>query len=295
MVVLTVGKSYIDIDGYASSIAYRELLTMQGISAKFVSNAVTNSSVTKSLLNLPYGIDEYKVKSDDKFILLDFSNPNFIPEFVDEGKVIEVIDHHPGYEDYWDNSVIEEIGAVATIIVERYQESGLLNKMKKEIALLLMAAILDNTLNFTAKITSERDKEAYKLLQNISKEYNYTEKYFLECQKCIEADLKTSINNDIKIEYVNDIIPDVFGQLTIWDSKKILDNKSEIYSIMNSYGDKWIINIISLKDNSSFIFCSDFIVKSKLEKLFNCRGEDYLIIKPALVRKEVMKKAKEVI
>ena len=25
MIVITVGKSYIDIDGYASSIAYREL------------------------------------------------------------------------------------------------------------------------------------------------------------------------------------------------------------------------------------------------------------------------------
>ena len=161
MVVLTVGKSYIDIDGYASGIAYRELLIMQGVDAKFVSNAVTNSSVIKSLLNLPYGIDDYKVKSDDKFILLDFSNPNFIPEFVDEGKVMEVIDHHPGYGDYWDNSVIEEIGAVATIIVERYQESGLLNKMKKEVVLLLMAAILDYTLNFTAKITSDRDRNAY--------------------------------------------------------------------------------------------------------------------------------------
>ena len=105
MVVLTVGKSYIDIDGYASSIAYRELLIMQGVDAKFVSKAVTNSSVTKSLLNLPYGIDDYKVNSDDKFILLDFSNPNFIPEFVDIEKVIEVIDHHPGYEDYWDNRI----------------------------------------------------------------------------------------------------------------------------------------------------------------------------------------------
>ena len=45
MLVITVGKSYIDIDGYASAIAYKELLNMQNIEAKFVSNAVLNYSI----------------------------------------------------------------------------------------------------------------------------------------------------------------------------------------------------------------------------------------------------------
>ena len=54
MVVLTVGKDYIDIDGYASAIAYKELLKMQGIDAKFVSNANINYSITKSLLSIPF-------------------------------------------------------------------------------------------------------------------------------------------------------------------------------------------------------------------------------------------------
>ena len=56
MIVITVGKSYIDIDGYASSIAYRELLRMQGLDAMFVSDATLNYSITNSLLKLPYQI-----------------------------------------------------------------------------------------------------------------------------------------------------------------------------------------------------------------------------------------------
>lgn len=36
MIVLTVGKSYVDIDGYASCLAYRELLKMLKIESKLL-------------------------------------------------------------------------------------------------------------------------------------------------------------------------------------------------------------------------------------------------------------------
>ena len=167
MIVITVGKSYIDIDGYASSIAYRELLKMKGIESKFVSNAVLNYSITDSLKSIPYSVDDYSIDSNDKYIILDLSNKTFFPEFIGENNIIGIIDHHHGFEDYWDNklgnnAIIESIGSVATIIVEKYEQDGLLDRMDKDIAKLLMAAILDNTLNFTANITTERDKNAYK-------------------------------------------------------------------------------------------------------------------------------------
>ncbi len=292
MIVITVGKSYIDIDGYASSIAYRELLRMQGLDAMFVSDATLNYSITNSLLNLPYSTDKYEIQELDKFIILDLSNKDYFPSFVKEENIIEIIDHHPGFEEYWkDKSIIEEIGSVATIIVEKYEESNLLSKMDLNIAKLLMAAILDNTLNFTASITKERDKIAYKKLEDITKEYNYKEKYFLECQKYIESNLEESIKNDIKIQHISKYIPDVFGQLTIWDAKELLNNNL-LRQIMNSYGNKWILNIISLKDNTSYILYSDEDVKNNLEKVLDCSSENNIvIIKPAMLRKEIMKKA----
>ena len=291
MIVITVGKSYIDIDGYASSIAYRELLRMQGLDAMFVSDATLNYSITNSLLNLPYSTDKYEIQELDKFIILDLSNKDYFPSFVKEENIIEIIDHHPGFEEYWkDKSIIEEIGSVATIIVEKYEESNLLSKMDLSIAKLLMAAILDNTLNFTASITKERDKIAYKKLEDITKEYNYQETYFLECQKYIESNLEESIKNDIKIQHINEYIPDIFGQLTIWDAKELLNNNL-LRQIMNSYGNKWILNIISLKDNTSYILYSDEDVKNNLEKVLDCSSENNkVIIKPAMLRKEIMKR-----
>lgn len=297
MIVLTVGKSYVDIDGYASCLAYRELLKMLKIESKVVSVGNLNYSITKSLINLPYHMDDYKVKPDDKFIILDLSNKKFFPDFVREENIIELIDHHPGFEEYWNtklqnNAVIEQIGAVATIIVEKYEQKNLIDKMDKSIAKLLMAAILDNTLNFTAKITNTRDKIAYKKLVKIANEYNFVETYFKECQATIEYNLEESIVNDLKFQEVNEYLPNVFGQITIWDINHLLDKIENIRNTMNDYDDKWMINIISLKDNSSYIVYSDDEVKNNLSRIFECNfNNDILILKPAMLRKEIIGRA----
>ena len=294
MIVLTVGKSYVDIDGYASCLAYRELLRIQGIESKFVTNASLNYSITKSLLTLSYSIDEYKVNTNDKFIILDLSNKEFFPEFVNEENIIELIDHHPGFEKYWDdrlnkNATIEQIGSVATIIVEKYEQNNLIQKMDKSIAKLLMAAILDNTLNFTAKITNDRDRKAYYKLQAITGELNYADVYFNECQNTIENKLEESIVNDLKRQKTNQYLPDVIGQLTIWDIDRLTNQINKIKQTMYANGEKWIINIISLKDNTSYVMCSDDEVRQNINELFDCScNDEFVLIKPAILRKEIM-------
>lgn len=296
MIVLTSGNKYLDIDGYASCLAYRELLKLQGIDAKFVSTAAPNSSVPKSLLDLSLRLDEYDITLNDKFIIIDLSNKDFFENFVQEENVIELIDHHPGFEKFWqdklgEKSIIEPVGAVATIIFEKYEQANLLNKMSKEIAKLLMAAILDNTLNFTAKITTERDHIAYQKLEAISEEYNFKSYYFNECQEFIENNLINSIVNDLKIEITNDTLSKVLGQLIIWDITSVLKRLDEIKASLNQYNN-WIINIVSLKENKSYIVCSSKEVLRKLNMLFNLETNDeIIIIEPALLRKELIKKS----
>lgn len=294
MIVLTVGKSYVEIDGYASCLAYRELLKMLGMDCRFVTDASFNYSISRSLLNLPYGIDDYKVNSEDRFIILDLSNKEFFPDFVKEENIIELIDHHPGFEKYWedrlhDNSIIDQIGSVATIIVEKYEQNNLLQRMDKSIAKLLMAAILDNTLNFTANITNERDKKAYYKLQAITGELNFADVYFNECQNTIEENLEKSIVNDLKLQKTNEYLPEIIGQLTIWDIDRLINKMEKVRQIMNCNGDKWIINIISLKDNTSYVMYSDGEVRQTISELFDCDyDEKFLMLKPARLRKEIM-------
>lgn len=176
--------------------------------------------------------------------------------------------------------------------MEKYEQHNLLNKLHKDIAKLLMAAILDNTLNFTAKITKQRDIDAYSKLEKITGEVDFKTTYFSECQKVIEEDLVSSIVNDIKIQKTNELLPNVLGQLTVWDITTILNKKSEIKEAMNRYGNEWIINIISLKENKSYILCSNETIKNNLSKLLNGNSEDdVLIVAPAKLRKEIIKSA----
>lgn len=298
MKIITSGNKYIDIDAYASCIAYAKLLNLKGIQAKAVSTAKINESITHYLLELDSKLEEYKKDDNDEFIIIDVSNKDYFDDIVEENKIIEIIDHHVGYEDYWkkklgNKSNIEFIGAVATLIVELYEKENMIKKMPKDIACLLMSAILDNTLNFKAKVTTARDKSAYKKLEKISNfKKNYAEKYFLECQLNIEKDLKKAIENDTKIEAITTQLPKIFAQLTIWDKNNILDKKDLIYNTLDNIDPEWMMNLICLKDGKSYIIASNTEVQKKLENLLNGEFQnDVMKLDNVWLRKEVIKKA----
>ena len=299
MIVVTSGSKYIDIDAYASCIAYANLLNLKGKEAKAVSSAKTNESIPSSLLKLNIGLDNYKPSKEDEFIIIDVSNKAFFDKFVNEDKIIEVIDHHVGYEEYWRNKLqdkakIEFLGSVATVIVELYEKEGFLYEITKELAILLISAILDNTLNLKAKVTSKRDRVVYEKLERIIQDKKYSEKYFLECQLQINKDLKLAIENDTKTEYVNSRLPPIFSQLTIWDKEEVLRDKDIIYTVLNNIGNKWMLNLICLKDGKSYVIAQDLEVQKNLEKLFNKKfNADIMELDSVWLRKEIMKIAQE--
>lgn len=298
MKIVTAGNKYIDIDAYASCIAYANLLKLKGIHAKAVSTAKINESITPNLLKLNAKLENYEKSDNDEFIIVDVSSKLYFDNIVNEDKIIEIIDHHVGYEEYWKNKLgekakIEFIGAVATLIVELYEKENLIEKMSKDIAYLLMSAILDNTLNFKAKITTNRDKIAYKKLEFIVGDAeHYAEKYFKECQLAIERNLKNAIENDTKIEKTSAILPPVFGQIILWNKEKILENKDEIYNILNNMGTNWMINLICLEEGKSYIIASNLEVQAELEKLLNGEfKQDIMELENVWLRKEIIKRA----
>lgn len=294
MVVVTSGKKYIDIDAYASCIAYAKLLNLKGIKAKAVSTAKLNESITPSLMKLTLRLDEYKPNEEDEYIIIDVSNKEYFDTFVKEEKIIEIIDHHVGYEEYWKNKLkekaqIEFIGSVATIIVELFEKENLIEKISKDLAILLISAILDNTLNLKAKITTKRDIIAYKKLEKIINDEDYFEKYFKECQLEINNNLKISIENDTKIENINSILPPIFAQLTVWDKNSILENKQTIYKTLNNIGTKWMMNLICLKDGKSYLIAKNLEVQGNMEKLFHKKfGNEIMELDNVWLRKEII-------
>lgn len=298
-IIITSGKKYIDIDAYAGIIAYKILLQSLGFEVYAKTTAIENESISELIKRLNFNFDDIEIRPNDKFVVLDVSNPDFFDTEVILENVIEVIDHHTGYEEYWKNQIqtrdtIEFIGSICTIIFERYIEN------KKEVLLtpnlckLLIAGILDNTLNLKSSITTDRDLKAYEALKMIGKideEWRYI--YFESCYKNLEHNLKECIESDIKIETVNELLPNVFGQLIVLNKNVIFNNLETMYDTFRNY-ESWIFNVISLEDGKSYLFYS---AKSKnnLEQLFQKKSDDgYLILEHFLLRKQIMKKAREI-
>jgi len=79
---------------------------------------VFNNSIPTTVRSWSVSLDrEYTPHQDDSFTLIDVSEPKYFEKFVDLERIDEIIDHHPGLEDYWqerigDRAIIERIGAV---------------------------------------------------------------------------------------------------------------------------------------------------------------------------------------
>ncbi|HCC04345.1 MAG TPA: hypothetical protein DEP51_05795 [Clostridiales bacterium] len=108
MIIITSGRGNVDIDAYGGAIAYAYLLNLIGIKAKAVCTGNLNESITPSLLKLEYKLDDYTKSEDDKFIVVDVSYKDFFDKIVEEDKIIEIIDHHYGYEEYWKEKLGEK-------------------------------------------------------------------------------------------------------------------------------------------------------------------------------------------
>ena len=297
--IITAGSNYLDIDAYACMVAMAELLTLQGINAMAYSKAPCNYSVCEFLIddrqivkNIPHNISE----EDLQYIIVDVSDPDFIKEAVPLDRVVEVYDHHAGFEEYWtsrigDNAHIEFIGAAATLIYREWKKSGLQDKMKPNTAKLLVAAILDNTLNLTSSNITPEDIDAFEGLcdiGNVDKEWCAS--YFSEVQESIESDLKNAMFNDIKAVRNNPVLPPKVAQLCVWDANRILSRLDEIRTWFAD-DERFMVNFIDIKHSCSYFLCDDELSQKKIETIFNVQFENGIAkTKSSYLRKQIIKK-----
>lgn len=298
MIWLPIVGNYTEIDAYASTLAYEELLKQRGKPARNYIPIPPNYSVPNFLRlgELENKKLDFNPKTDQA-IILDVSNPDPIHKFFKNEQILELIDHHPGFEEYWhreigNRAIIEKIGAVATSIFEWWGECWDYSKMTRPVARLLLAAILDNTLNFNAKITTERDRNAAKRLADLAKTTTreFGQDYFSSVSNTVLNNLNNSIINDTKTIAIAPIIPKLaFSQLTIWSATKITGQSNLLRQIMNNISSDWMISIVSIKDRKNYILASSEVVEKYLTHLLELRGhQSWLISDKLYLRKEII-------
>lgn len=301
MKIITAGPGYIDIDAYAGIIAYAELLQKQGQSAQAVSTSAPNESVTKTVRSWQVSLQtKYTPRPDDTFTMIDVSAPDFFDSFVELDRVEAIIDHHPGYESYWqerigENAMIETVGAACTQVYECWKRADMLAEMSETCARLLICGILDNTLNFGAKITTQRDHEAYDALKQIANlPSDWPAQYFHECQAAIDKDPIGAIENDTKmVTYPTQQTVYRVGQFAVWDAAKILAAfQDDLIRHFEAQNDPWFINIISIGSQKSYFLATDPATQTWLSDLLHVSFEGSLAVADRLwLRKEIMQAA----
>ena len=300
-VIITAGSTYLDIDAYACCVAMRELLARKGENAIAYSCAPCNYSVCRSLLHegqivtsLPTDLSPDRAK----YIIVDVSDPEYIKDGAPLDQIIGVYDHHAGFEAYWQNRIgggahIEFIGAAATLVYREWKHAGLQDEMTRETALLLIAAILDNTLNLTSSNTTGEDIAAFHALcgkENIGEEWCAS--YFSEVQKSVEADLKNALFGDIKRVGHQGVLPARIAQLCVWDGGSILERLTQISQWFNSVPESWMLNIVDIKHRCSYFVCDDPFYQKEIGRIFGLRFQSNVARSPvSYLRKQIIKKA----
>ncbi len=167
--ILVTAYSNPDLDGIACAIAYAEFLRES-----------QNKDATAALFGIPHREAKFVFKTfkihppedaeeilakDPDIILVDASDLRGISNKINPSRVIELIDHRKvNQADGFPNAKIqiELVGSAATLIAEKF----FINKKKISSisAALLYSAIISNTVNFQANVTTNRDKTMAKWL-----------------------------------------------------------------------------------------------------------------------------------
>jgi len=282
-VVVTSGSAYIDIDVLACSLALSHLYNLLGRNSIVCHTGKQNGTIPKSLKNLTKSLysSQLNYSTDYSYALVDVSNPEFFEDFVQIERIIEVYDHHFGFEKYWQENLgkssnIQHVGACATLIWEKYIENNQAENIQPLIAELLYLAIISNTLNLKAFVTTDQDKLAKLQLENtglIPKQIIL--EYYAHIESQMLDDFKSSLIHDVKKHYWSEKIC-LIGQLELLDSDKLieeyfLNDKAEKYlrSHFAINDELWFVIISDINKELNFIYTKSEPTKRLIERTFS--------------------------
>jgi manganese-dependent inorganic pyrophosphatase len=161
-----------DTDSICSAIAYADLKSKLGLEVEPVRlgevNAETQYALDHFQVEAPRLVE--KVSSEVKnVILVDHNERQQSAEDIDQVRVVEVIDHHRIANFETSDPLYyrcEPVGCTATILNKMYKENGV--EIEKNIAGLMLSAIISDSLLFKSPTCTEQDVAAAKELAAIA-------------------------------------------------------------------------------------------------------------------------------
>lgn len=301
MKIYIVGHISPDLDAISSAVEYAEFLAKLGryketqiiptIPGK--PNHETETIFKKFDVAMPQLLDNIDVTPEDAFILVDHNEQSQRHPKVKTDQIIEVVDHHKINVSFITPVRIDvkPLGSTSTVVYDHFEMYGL--KPSKQVASLILAAIISDTLGLKSPTTTGTDMD---FSDKIAKEFNlnYDELLF-EIFKA-KSDISglsayQLVNKDVKVYDFSD--KKVFiGLIETVEPEKILNEPSEIVKALEQVKTEqkvdqaYLFVTDILKLNSHAIYATD-AEKCVLEKAFTGIGHSHVInVGPKVSRKK---------
>ncbi|WP_099301591.1 manganese-dependent inorganic pyrophosphatase [Bacillus sp. Marseille-P3800] len=259
--LLIFGHKNPDTDTICSAIAYADLKTQLGFQVEAVRLGDVSGETAHALetfgVEAPRYIESASNETND-VILVDHNERQQSVDDIDDVHVREVIDHHRIANFETADPVYyraEPVGCTATIIYKIYQEKNV--KIPKQIAGLMLSAIISDSLLFKSPTCTDEDIAVAKELEQLADIDAQT--YGLAMLKAgADVSSKTSkelLSIDAKEFSMNDYAVEI-AQVNTVDITDILSRKSElekeIQAVIDSKQlDLYVLIITDILENNS--------------------------------------------
>lgn len=281
-----------DTDSLCSSLAYSIYMSKQGKDYQVIASGEILPETQFVLMQANINNINFNCNYDEskEVILIDTHHLTQLPHLKNIGKVVKIIDHHPNGDDsqfynaYIDN---RKIGAAATIIAESVLNDNL---MDAQLAVLLGASIISNTMNFEAPSTSELDRVIFAKLQHYYEFSNqFISEMFYSKNDILSRSEEEIINSDVKLFSIADKKIKI-AQIELIDIEKNLDLSGFIRKCFklspNSGIDYYFLSLIDILKKTTYVITFDekslLLRNSILDSTVN---DNLLVVNRILLRK----------
>ncbi len=298
--IYVVGHKSPDTDSVTSAITYANLKNAMGMKEVVPAVAGDLNNETKFLLDffqVPYPM-KLTDATDKKVILVDHNEMAQAVDKLNMENIVEVVDHHKigglatGKPIYFLN---EPVGATGGIIANLYEQNKV--AISKEMAGLMMAAILSDTVLFKSPTCTPRDKAAVDKLSRIAG---------IDPMKFGMDLLKAK--SDISAKSAKDILMGDFkkfdfsgtkagvGQIEVMDLADLTAKRAAILDEMNKMKDAEKLDMVVLmltdviKEASDILFVGNDKAAKGFEKAFGGK-----ISNSSIYKEKVLSRKKQVI
>ena len=291
--IYVIGHKSPDTDTVCSSIAYAEFLKKKKVDAIAAIPEELNPE-TKYVLDYfkakkPLKLNSIKGK---KVFLVDHNENTQSPEGINEAEVIGILDHHKIGCSFSAPIFFESkpLGSTATLVAQKMIEQQF--KITKQLAGLLISAILSDTVIFKSSTTTEEDIKIAKILAQIAGIKNIKE-FGIEIKKQ-KSNLKGMsaekiIYSDFKI-FEEDKVKFGVGQIETVDLEEVKEKKAELLKKMKEVIEKERLSFLILMLTDIINEGSELLISGEstyLKKAFNKEiKNDSIYIKNMMSRKK---------